>query len=54
MREPCVRTMLESTEEGKKVARNSGSKHWAVFRRRAPEEEAPPALLSLFDCRRLR
>ena len=51
MEDPCVRLMLESTEEGKKVARNQGSKHFAVYRRRGPDEQdqAPPALLSLFD-----
>ena len=49
MEDPCVRLMLESTEEGKKVARNQGSKFFAVFRRRRPEELPAPALLSLFE-----
>lgn len=47
--DPCVQAMLEVTEEGKKVARNGGSKFFAVYRRREPEEEPVPALLSLFD-----
>ncbi|KAL2865488.1 tRNA (guanine46-N7)-methyltransferase [Aspergillus lucknowensis] len=30
----CVRVMMDSTEEGKKVTRNKGNKYVAVFRRR--------------------
>lgn len=32
--DPCVQAMTYSTEEGKKVARNGGSKYPAVFRRK--------------------
>ena len=32
--DPAVRCMIESTEEGKKVARGGGSKFYAVFRRK--------------------
>lgn len=38
--DPCVAAMLDVTEEGKKVARNKGSKFFAVYRRITPEEEA--------------
>ena len=36
--DPCVHIMREATEEGKKVARNGGSKYIAVFRRLTDEE----------------
>ena len=31
--DPCYKAIFETTEEGKKVTRNSGDKHPAVFRR---------------------
>jgi hypothetical protein len=31
--DPCVRCVLEETEEGKKVARNNGSKYLMCYRR---------------------
>ena len=31
--DPCVRCVLEETEEGKKVARNFGQKFLAVYKR---------------------
>jgi len=31
--DPCIRCILNETEEGKKVARNKGDKHFAVYRR---------------------
>lgn len=34
----CVETMTNDTEEGKKVARNNGSKYIACFRRREDPE----------------
>ncbi|KKK20639.1 hypothetical protein ARAM_000161 [Aspergillus rambellii] len=34
----CVRVMMDSTEEGKKVTRNKGNKYVAVFRRKADPE----------------
>ncbi|KAL2799587.1 putative methyltransferase-domain-containing protein [Aspergillus keveii] len=33
-RDECVRVMMDSTEEGKKVSRNKGNKYVAVFRRK--------------------
>lgn len=32
--DPVIRAVCESTEEGKKVERNSGDKFWAVYRRK--------------------
>lgn len=37
--DPCVEAMMNGTEEGKKVARLSGSKYPAVWRRIAPKYE---------------
>ena len=34
--DPCIQAMLDETEEGKKVARNNGSKFYAVFRKKEP------------------
>ncbi|ORY27527.1 guanine-N(7)--methyltransferase-like protein [Neocallimastix californiae] len=31
--DPCINCILNETEEGKKVARNNGDKHFAVYRR---------------------
>ena len=36
----CIKLMQEETEEGKKVARLGGRKHFAVFRRLGEEEIA--------------
>ena len=36
--DPAVRAMIEKTEEGIKVERNKGEKHFAVFRRREKHE----------------
>ncbi|RMX64899.1 hypothetical protein DD238_004246 [Peronospora effusa] len=36
--DPCVKAMMEETEEGKKVARGGGKKYVAVFRRKANED----------------
>jgi len=38
--DPCVKLMIETTEEGKKVERSGSSKYWAVYRR----IEIPPAV----------
>ena len=35
--DPCVRCVLEETEEGKKVARNNGSKYLMCYRRISAE-----------------
>jgi tRNA (guanine-N7-)-methyltransferase len=47
--DPAVKVMLEETEEGKKVARLSGRKHFAVYEKR--KEDALPAIpiLSIFN-----
>ncbi len=45
--DPCVKAMIEETEEGKKVARLNGKKYFAVFRRRA-DDEFPPSKLIQF------
>lgn len=37
--DPAVRCMVEDTEEGKKVARMGGRKHFAVYERRADGEQ---------------
>ena len=37
--DPCIRCILHETEEGKKVARNKGDKHFAVYRRIADPDE---------------
>ena len=47
--DPLVTAMREETEEGKKVARNGGSKYYAVFRRLLSSEEPSPAIESLFS-----
>ena len=36
--DPCVEAMKNETEEGKKVARNKGSKYYAVYERIDPSE----------------
>ena len=36
--DPVVPLVMESTEEGKKVARNNGSKYLAVYRRKSDHE----------------
>lgn len=49
--DPSVRIMNEETEEGKKVARLGGKKHWAVFERVAEGEEVAEkcSMLSLLS-----
>lgn len=37
-KDPCVKVMMEGTEEGKKVTRNKGNKYVAVFRRKTDPE----------------
>lgn len=32
-KDPCIKAILEETEEGKKVARNRGKKYWCVFQK---------------------
>jgi len=34
-KDPCVAAMIVETEEGKKVARNKGSKYYAVYKYRS-------------------
>jgi len=45
----CVRIMQEETEEGKKVARLGGRKHFAVFRRLHDDEIQLNMVLNLWD-----
>lgn len=47
--DPAVKAMLEETEEGKKVARLSGRKHFAVYEKR--KENALPSIpiMSIFS-----
>lgn len=40
--DPVVDKIANSTEEGKKVTRNNGEKHIAIFRRIADIKEAEP------------
>ncbi len=47
--DPCVQAMVHETEEGKKVARLGGNKHYAVFRRRLDEEIVRPPLMQLWE-----
>lgn len=35
--DPCVRVMLNKTEEGQKVERNKGDKYYGVFERKSFE-----------------
>jgi tRNA (guanine-N7-)-methyltransferase len=49
--DPCVRAMIDETEEGKKVARLGGSKHFCVFRRLDESELKPPSIFRLWDDR---
>jgi tRNA (guanine-N7-)-methyltransferase len=42
--DPAVQAMLVKTEEGKKVARNGGSKYYAVYRRKHDSELTTTAL----------
>lgn len=42
-RDPCVKVMMDETEEGKKVTRNKGQKFVAVWRRKEdPAWPSPP------------
>lgn len=29
--DPCIKVMVNKTEEGQKVERNQGDKYWAIF-----------------------
>jgi tRNA (guanine-N7-)-methyltransferase len=49
LHDPCVRAILEDTEEGKKVARNKGSKYFAIYERVDDDKQPSPAMLQLFD-----
>lgn len=42
--DPAVRAIMEETEEGKKVARNGGSKFYAVYRRIREDEFPQPTI----------
>lgn len=48
-KDPCIPLLVHETEEGKKVTRLGGQKHWAVFRRLDPTELPPPQVNSLFN-----
>jgi hypothetical protein len=39
--DPCVKAMINVTEEGKKVERSGSNKYYMVYRR-LPEESVPP------------
>jgi tRNA (guanine-N7-)-methyltransferase len=47
--DPCTSLLLNATEEGKKVSRLGGQKHYAIFRKRLPSELPEPIIYSL-DC----
>lgn len=32
--DPCVKAMINKTEEGQKVERNKGDKYWGVFQKK--------------------
>jgi tRNA (guanine-N7-)-methyltransferase len=32
--DPCVKAMVNKTEEGQKVERNKGDKYWGVFEKK--------------------
>jgi len=36
--DPCLKVMINKTEEGQKVERNNGDKYWGVFERVSFEE----------------
>lgn len=46
--DPCVKAMIEETEEGKKVARFGGNKYYAVFERLQESEIKKSPLDDLF------
>eukprot|EP01041_Mallomonas_annulata_P004511 gene4513-8966_t len=48
-RDPAVSLMLEQTEEGIKVARIGGRKHFAVYERISDEEANQPSKLSILS-----
>mmetsp|Transcript_94574 Transcript_94574/g.264811 ORF Transcript_94574/g.264811 Transcript_94574/m.264811 type:complete len:267 (+) Transcript_94574:209-1009(+) len=48
-RDPCVEAMKTETEEGKKVARNKGSKYYAVYERVEPSEIQPFTLDNFWE-----
>lgn len=47
--DPAVKAMLEETEEGKKVARLSGRKHFAVYEKRREDSLPEVPMLSIFN-----
>lgn len=47
--DPGAQAMVNVTEEGKKVARNHGSKYYAVYRRIADDDLPTPALARLAE-----
>ena len=44
-----MKAMLEETEEGKKVARLNGRKHFAVYEKREIVKCPPAPIFSIFD-----
>lgn len=47
--DPCVEAMKTETEEGKKVARNNGSKYYAVYERIESSELAPLTIENFWE-----
>lgn len=47
--DPCVKAMKTETEEGKKVERNKGEKHFAVYERIEDSEQLPLTIDSFWD-----
>ena len=47
--DPCVKIMMEETEESKKVTRLGGAKYFAVYRRRKLNELPNPTVYNLFN-----
>jgi tRNA (guanine-N7-)-methyltransferase len=47
--DPCVKAMSTETEESKKVERNKGSKHYAVYERIDPSEAPKLDVTNFFD-----
>lgn len=47
--DPAVKAMLEETEEGKKVARLKGRKHFAVYEKRKENNLPEIPILSIFE-----
>jgi len=51
--DPAVKAMLEETEEGKKVARLSGRKHFAVYEKRQEDSLPEVPILSIFNSEKI-